>query len=142
MGAHAELHAEIYNLAKAIDEGNKVALDIYSVRDSWKYAVDWKMMVDACDWIKPMFYSGTYPGTTFSPEMVCEGTLDAIGETRHKVGIVPGINACMGDPDLVGKSVTRALSAGADGVVISWDYALIRLDAMDAARRAIEKYIA
>lgn len=138
--SHAELHAEIYNLAKKIDGENKVALDIYSVRDSWKYAVDWKMMADACDWIKPMFYSGSYPGTTFSPDRVYEGTLDAIGETRHKVSIVPGINACMSGPDVVGKSVTRAMSAGADGVVISWDYALIRLDAMDAARKAIEKF--
>ena len=58
------------------------------------------------------------------------------------MGIVPGINACMGDPDLVGKSVTQALNAGADGVVISWDYALIRLDMMDAARVAIDKFIA
>jgi len=140
MRAHAELHAEIYNLAKTIDRGTKVALDIYSIPDSWKYATDWKMMVDACDWIKPMFYSGTYPGTAFSPERVYEGTLDAIGETKHKVGIAPGINACMVGPEVVGKSVTQALSAGADGVVISWDYALIPLEAMDAARKAIEKF--
>jgi len=140
MRAHAELHAEIYNLAKTIDRETKVALDIYSVSDSWKYVVDWKMMADACDWIKPMFYSGTYPGTSFSPERVYEETLKAIGETKHKVGIVPGINACMADPEMVEKSVTQALVAGADGVIISWDYALIPLEAMDAARKVIERF--
>ena len=140
MKIHSELHAEIYSLAKSIDPSTKVALDIYSVSDSWKYAVDWKTIQEACDWIKPMFYSGTHPGTTFTPERVYEGTLDAIAETGHKVGIAPGINACMVGPDEVGRSVTQALSAGADGVVISWDYALIPLETMDAARKAIENF--
>jgi hypothetical protein len=87
-----------------------------------------------------MYYSGTYPGTTFSPERVYEETLAAIGETKHRVGIVPGINACLLGPDDVGKSVEQALSAGADGVVISRDYALIPLETMEAAKNVIEKF--
>jgi hypothetical protein len=56
MGTLAELHAEIFGMAKQVDPMMKVALDIYSVSDSWKYAVDWKAMMEACDWIKPMFW--------------------------------------------------------------------------------------
>ena len=139
MESNSEIHEEIHELVKSIDPSLKVALDIYSISDSWKYAADWKKLVGSCEWIKPMFYSGTYPGAPFPPERIYSETIAAIEETSHIVGIAPGVNACALTPEDVSKSVEQALKAGADGVVVSWDYALIPLESMSAARKAIEK---
>jgi hypothetical protein len=137
---HQELQAKIYGFAKLINDRAQVALDIYSVSDSWKYAVDWKAMKTVCDWMKPMFYSGTYPGTSYEPERVYQETLKAIEEVNHEVEIVPGINACAIGANDVEKSIEQALRADADGVIISWDYGLIPLERIEAAGRAIQTY--
>jgi hypothetical protein len=136
----ADLHAQIYSLAKSLDRKVKIGLDLYSVSDSWKYCVDWKQMQESCDWIKPMFYSGTFPGSLYTPDRVGNEVAKAIQEVDGKVPIVSGIVATSGvDQQYVKDAIRQSIDRGADGVMISWDYALIPVSNLEAARITLKE---
>jgi len=133
----SEFHAELYGLAKSLNRKVEVALDIYGPSESWKYASDFHSLSRHCDWIKPMFYSGTYPALPLTPEKIYSEVKKAIEKVNGRVDIVAGINAIGVSPKYVKESVVQSLKAGSKGVIISWDYGLIPFENMDAAKEGI-----
>jgi hypothetical protein len=124
----AEVHRELFDYAKRVKPGCKVALNTYGPADSWKYASNYRLLARRCDWIKPMFYSGTYPGIPRTPEQIGELTKEAV-EKAEICPVVSGINGIgsKSSPESIEKSFQATMDAGAAGMILSWDYALIPL---------------
>lgn len=135
----SDVHHEIYELAKSIKPDVQVALDIHGPDDSWKFGSDFHSLSQFSDWVKPMFYSGTYPAPPSSPEEVYEETKKALRETDGKTDIVAGVDAVSQSSNRIKQSVTQAIKAGSRGIIVSWDYALICLENMKAAKVALRE---
>lgn len=123
-----ELHRDLFDWARSLKPGCLVALNTYGPADSWKYAANYEMLATHCDWIKPMFYSGTYPGLPRTPEEIGELTKDAVCKANRKP-VMSGINGIgsKATEDSITTSFDYTINAGASGVILSWDYALIPL---------------
>jgi hypothetical protein len=121
-----ELHQELYQFIKKLKPDCTVALNTYGPADSWKYAANFKKLAENCDWMKPMFYSGTYPGLPRTPFQIQKETQQAVQEAQGHP-IIGGINGIGSVSSL--KTITDNFNAtvdgGARGVILSWDYALI-----------------
>ncbi|QPM69098.1 hypothetical protein RT761_02326 [Atribacter laminatus] len=124
-----EIHKELYKYIKKLNPSIQVALNTYGPADSWKYAANFNDLVSQCDWVKPMFYSGTYPGLPKTPEQVKVEMSKAVKYAKDKP-VVAGINGIGSASNLenIRKSFSSALSAGSKGLILSWDYALIPLE--------------
>jgi hypothetical protein len=123
-----ELHTELFNWAKSIRPDCQVALNTYGPADCWKYAANYEMLASCCDWIKPMFYSGTYPGLPRTPDQIGDQTRDAVQKANGRP-VVSGINGIgsKATEESITVSFDHTIKAGASGVILSWDYALIPL---------------
>lgn len=135
----SDFHRELYRLVKSIKPKAEVTLDIYGPTDCWKYASDFRSLTKNCEWVKPMFYSGTYPAPPATPERIYLETKKAILEAAPGVDVVAGINAVSQPPEYVKESVRQCLRAGSKGAMISWDYGLIPFENMDAAADAVSE---
>lgn len=124
-----DLHRELYSWVKSIKPNCQVALNTYGPADSWKYAANYEKLAQQCDWIKPMFYSGTYPGLPRTPEEIGILTVDAVQKANQRP-VISGINGIGGktNEDSIKVSFEHTMQAGASGVILSWDYALIPLN--------------
>lgn len=122
----SELHQELYQFIKKLKPDCTVALNTYGPADSWKYAANFRKLAEYCDWVKPMFYSGTYPGLPRTPDQIQKETRQSVEEAQSRP-IIGGING-IGSVSSV-KTITdnfnATLNGGAKGVILSWDYALI-----------------
>lgn len=124
-----DLHQELYEWVKSIKPDCQVALNTYGPADSWKYAANYEKLAEQCDWIKPMFYSGTYPGLPRTPEEIGILSKDAVQKAEGKP-VISGINGIGGktSEESIAISFDYTIKAGASGVILSWDYALIPLN--------------
>ena len=125
----AKLHEELYNFIKKIKPDSIVALNTYGPGDSWKYAVDYCKLVQYCDWVKPMFYSGTYPGLPRTPDQIRQQTHYAVEKASNRP-VISGINGIGSAASLetIENSFRATIEGGAKGIILSWDYALIPLN--------------
>ena len=112
-----EIHKELLNI-KELNPSIQVALNTYGPADSWKYAANFNDLVSQCDWVKPMFYSGTYPGLPKTPEQVKVEMSKAVKYAKDKP-VVAGINGIGSASNLenIRKSFSSALSAGTKGLI-------------------------
>jgi hypothetical protein len=124
-----ELHRELFDWTKSLNQSCFVALNTYGPADSWKYAANYQKLATNCDWIKPMFYSGTYPGLPRTPDEIGDLTRDAVQDAKGKP-VVSGINGIgsKATGDSITISFEQTIKAGASGIILSWDYALIPLN--------------
>lgn len=118
-----KLHKELYKYIKSKNSNYEVGLDIYGAREDWKYQMRFDKLVKYCDWIKPMFYSSVTE-VPLEPEQIGEGV--KVAKELSGKPIFPGIS-CLIDNDKmkIRNSFNCAIKNNADGVVLSWDYALI-----------------
>lgn len=133
------VHQRIYQLIKELNPRSVVGLDIYGPDDCWKYGTDFRLLCKYSDWIKPMFYSGTYPAPPLTPERIYAETKKAIEVGIENTCVVPGVEAINQPKEMVRDSIKRAFEAGAKGVILSWDYGLIPLENLEAARKTLKE---
>jgi len=118
-----KLHRELYEYIKNKNKDYKVGLDIYGAREDWKYQMRFDKIAECCDWIKPMFYSSVLE-LPLTPEQVGEGV--KIAKELSNKQIYPGISCLIdNNKEQIEESFKSAINNKADGLVLSWDYALI-----------------
>ena len=131
------LHQCLYNRIKEKNKSYEIGLDIYGAKDDWKYQTRFHELARCCDWIKPMFYSSTYE-EPLSPEEIGDGVKLAKELSGKK--IYPGINCLPSEsPEKIRKGIQRSLENGADGVILSWDYALNPFENLLTAKSELEQ---
>ena len=121
-----EFHKELKEYIKSKNEKMLLSLDIYGPDDAWKYQTDYYSLTEQCKWVKPMFYSGTYPGRPITPEIIGVQTRKCIENSKEGVLVVPGISGLSSEsPKEISKSIREAVKNNASGIILSWDYSLI-----------------
>lgn len=132
-----KLHKELYKYIKNKNRNYKVGLDIYGAREDWKYQMRFDKLSKYCDWIKPMFYSSV-TGASLEPEQIGNGV--KVAKELSGKPIYPGISCLMDDSkDKIKKSFDLAIKNNSDGIVMSWDYALISNENMRLIKDSVEK---
>lgn len=132
-----DLHKSLYEYIKNKNDNYKVGLDIYGARDDWKYQIKFQDITKFCDWVKPMFYSSTYK-EPLSSEEVGEGV--RLAKYLSKKPIYPGIYCVVGESEKKIKGdIECALKNGANGVILSWDYALIPYGNMNIVKDKLKE---
>lgn len=123
------LHEELYGFSKQIKPEIQIALNTYGPSDSWKYCADYGELKKYSDWMKPMFYSGTYPGKPHSLANIRMQTRKAVemGEVKPVVAGINGIGS-VATPENVIQGLEATTEGGATGAILAWDYAMIPLD--------------
>jgi len=134
-----EIHQNIYQLIKELNSRLIVGLDIYGPDDCWKYGTDFELLCKHSDWVKPMFYSGTYPARPLTPKRVYAETKKAIGVGGKNICVIPGIQVINQSKKIVRDSIKQAFEAGAKGVILSWDYGLIPLENLKIAKTTLKE---
>lgn len=137
------LHQKIYEIAKTIKPNCEVALDIYGPHDSWKYATNYNTLTKYCDWVKPMFYSSTFPGKALSPDEIRLETSNSKKLAGSEISVIPGILCIINKSEkkVIHDSIVAVFEGGADGIIISWDYSLIPFDHLRIAYRTMMDHI-
>jgi hypothetical protein len=132
-----ELHKELYGYLKAKSERYQVGLDIYGAKDDWKYQTRFEDIAKHCEWIKPMFYSSTYE-EPLGPQQIGDGV--SLAKSLSGKSIYPGISCLCSQPqEKIEQALDFSLKKGADGVVISWDYALVPYQNMRVVKERLKK---
>lgn len=132
-----EFHKVLYEYIKNKNENYKVGLDIYGAKDDWKYQTKFIDIVKYCDWIKPMFYSSTYEGS-LGPKEIGEGVM--LAKILSSKPIYAGINCLISEPKKkISESVLYAIKNNTDGIVLSFDYALIPDNHMNVVRDKLKE---
>ena len=135
-----EFHTELSDHAHSLRPDIDISLDIYGPNDDWKYQSDFAALSHTCSWIKPMFYSGTYPGIAYTPERIKKETIASREAAAPGVKLLPGVSCLAAEPpDKVRGAIQGALAGGADGVVLSWDWALVSYENLRVARDALRE---
>ena len=115
-----EAHKELKDYIESKNKDMIIGLDAYGAEDAWKYAVNYKALTEQCDWIKPMFYSGTYPGTPLTPEIIGKHVKKSVEGAGKKIPIVPGVSgAVKQSPEKIQDSVRQSVANGASGIILS-----------------------
>jgi len=135
-----EVHKELKDYIESKNKDMIVSLDAYGAEDAWKYAVNYKTLTEQCDWIKPMFYSGTYPGTPLTPEMIGEHVKKSVEGAGKTIPIVPGVSgAVKQSTEKIRASIEESVANGASGIILSWDYSLISYENMETYRDVLSE---
>ena len=129
------LHKELFEYIKGKKDTYLVGLDIYGAKDDWKYQTQFQELAQYCDWIKPMFYSCTYE-EPLSPTEIGEGV--KLAKELSGKPIYPGINCLSSEPtEKIQQGIYYSLNHGAEGVILSWDYALTPFKHMQTAKNEL-----
>ena len=135
-----EFHTELSDYAHSLRPDIDISLDIYGPNDDWKYQSDFAALSRTCSWIKPMFYSGTYPGIAYTPERIAKETMASREAAAPGVKLLPGVSCLADEPgDKIRGAIEGTLAGGADGVVLSWDWALVSYENLRAARDTLRE---
>ena len=134
---HTQLHKDLYEYVKNKNNNYKIGLDIYGAKDDWKYQSRFHELAKYCDWIKPMYYSSTY-GEPLTPKDIGEGV--KLAKSLTDKPIYPGIFAHNTEsPQKIKEGIDYSIKNGADGIVLSWDYAAIPFENMRIAKNTLSK---
>jgi len=135
-----ELHKELKDYIESKNKNMIVSLNIYGASDAWKYQANYKSLTEQCDWIKSMFYSGTYPGKPLTPEIIGFQVKKSIEGAKKGIPVVAGINGLVSEsPESVASSVRESVSNGASGIILSWDYSIIPYKNMEIFRDTLHE---
>lgn len=135
-----ELHKELREYIESKNKEMIVSLDVYGVDDAWKYQENYKSITEQCDWIKPMFYSGTYPGTPLTPEIIGTQTKKSVDGAPTSISVVPGVSGLASESvERVSASIREAVKNDASGIILSWDYSLIPYKNMEIFRDTLNE---
>lgn len=132
---HTELHKNLYEYIKNKKNSYEVGLDIYGVKDDWKYQSRFSEIAKYCDWCKLMYYSSTYDEPLTAKD-IGEGVKFAKLLTNKPV--YPGIFAHNTEsPEKVKEAIEYSIKNDAEGIVLSWDYAAIPFETMRVSRNIL-----
>lgn len=130
-----ELQKELKDYIESKNKDMIVSLNVYGASDAWKYQANYKSLTEQCDWIKSMFYSGTYPGKPLTPEIIGVQVKKSIEGAKKGIPVVAGINGLVSElPESIKASIRESVINGASGIILSWDYSIISYKNMEIFR--------
>jgi len=134
---HTEAHKDLYEYIKNINSDYKIGLDIYGAKDDWKYQTKFNELAKYCDWIKPMYYSSTYEGPLTSKD-IGEGV--KLAKSLTDKPIYPGVlSHNFVSKEDIEEGINYSIKNGADGIVLSWDYAAVPFENMNVAKNELKE---